>query len=368
MKLAAGNAVGLGRIPLPAWASVLSLDAVFVAVVWQQLLMRVFCKRSTNWSEGVALGLTVWLIYVADRLLDGAKLDVQRPHTLRHRFYRRHRRLFISLWIVGLLANTLVVVRWLPMELVQNGLFLASAVLVYGASVHFTSQRSRVTSQRSRAERLFSEGVAAENVSAGGCAAQRVACEPRAGELQWLETRLPKEVRVGVLFSLGVSLTTWTEWFSNGQAAVGSLADITATAWPLLVATCALAVLFSWNCILVARFDRVYDLAQAFRSIATRPDSHHNGSTRTRAQVCWAAAVVGLPLGALLLLALPLPIEIAGLASALGLLISVFLPASGFCRRAHTAVAGSSPPMFDVRSAWVDAVLWTPPLVLLCWI
>ncbi len=365
MKLAVGDASGLGRIPLPAWANVLSLDAVFVAVVWQQLLMRVFCSRSTRWPEGVALGLTVWLIYVADRLLDGAKLDVQRPHTLRHRFYRRHRRLFMALWIVGLLANTLVVVRWLPMELVRNGLFLASAVLVYGASVHFTSQRSRP-------ERLFSEGVAAEDVaaadvSAGHCAAQSVACESGTGDLQWLETRLPKEVRVGLLFALGISLTTWTEWFSSGQASAGSLVHVAATAWPLLAATCALAVLFSWNCILVARFECVYDRAQAFPSIATRPDRVDNGSSRTRAQVCLAAALVGLPLGALLLLALPLPLEIAGLASALGLLVSVFLPASGFCRRAHIAAAGSSPPMFDVRSAWVDAVLWTPPLVLLCW-
>lgn len=331
----------LGRIPLPAWANVLSLDAVFVAVAWQQLLMRVFCNRSTRWPEGLALSLTVWLIYVADRLLDGAKLDVHQPHTLRHRFYRRHRRIFVGLWMLGLLINTFVAVRLLSAELLHNGLILGSAVLMYGASVHFSSKRARGLS------------VTGEN--------------PK-GQSQRSTAGVPKEVRVGVLFALGVSLTTWTQFVSDHPSIVGNPAISARAMWPLLATTCGLAFLFSWNCILVARFEREYDRAQAFPSIATRP-----GWTSFDASGHCGAAYVALAFVALcplilLLVRLPLPIEIAGLASALGLMLSSILPTNRILRLSNVPAPRGIPAVFDVRSAWVDAVLWTPPLILLCWL
>lgn len=330
----------LRRIPLPAWANVLSLDAVFVAVAWQQLLMRVFCHRSTRWSEGVALSLTVWLIYVADRLLDGAKLKMDQPHTLRHRFYRRHRRVFASLWIVGLVVNTLLVVHLLPTELLRNGMLLASAVLAYGAGVHFASKRSP---------------------------RQTALSEAASSESRRLKMRFPKEVRVGVLFALGVSLTTWTQLFSDLQSLSRTFAAIKTELWPLLATTCALALIFSWNCILVARFEREYDRAQKFPSIATRPGWINSAYPGHSSHACVAGALVALGLLILLLVWLPPPIEIASLASALGLMVSLVLPAGCAQRSLKAIVPRGSPAIFDVRGAWVDAVLWTPPLVLLCW-
>lgn len=355
MKLSDTNSPTLGRIPLPAWANVLSLDAVFVAVVWQQLLMRVFCNRSTRWSEGLALSITVWLIYVADRLLDGAKLNMDQPHTLRHRFYRRHRRNFVWLWVLGLLINTLVVVRWLPTELLRNGLILASAVLVYGASVHFSSKRS------------LPESAPPEDVTVADVTVADVSAESFTAESQRFRAGLPKEVRVGVLFALGVSLTTWTQLFLDLQNQSDSVMAINNTLWPLLVTTCVLALLFSWNCILVARFEREYDRAQAFPSIATRSSWMRFAPAAQCIQTRMAAALLALALLILLVVHLPLPIEIAGLASALGLIVSVMLPTGCVQRISRAAALGGSPAIFDVRGAWVDAVLWTPPLVLLCW-
>lgn len=123
------------RIPWLAWPSMLSFDAVLVAMLWQQLLMRSFCHRGSTYPEIGSLGATVWLIYVADRLLDAARLDVSAPHTLRHEFYLRHRRFFLPLWIVVLSVNAFVVTHYLSHELLRGGLLLASAVLIYGASV-----------------------------------------------------------------------------------------------------------------------------------------------------------------------------------------------------------------------------------------
>lgn len=340
MKLSDSDAPAVARIPLHAWANLLSLDAVFVAVAWQQLLMRVFCNRSPRWPEAAALSLTVWLIYVADRLLDGVKLNIDQPHTLRHRFYRRQRRIFASLWIFGLLINTLVVVRWLPTDLMRNGLILAAAVLMYGVSVHFSSKRARRK----------------KNVT-----------QDAAGEFQQLITSVPKEVRVGVLFSLGVSLTTWTHLFSDLQYATGAATVSNTAVWPLLATTCVLALLFSWNCILVARFEREFDRAQAFPSIATLPGWFNGATTHYGGPAGLTVALGSLALLVALLVPLPLPIEIAGLASAVGLMASLGLPAGCSQRISKAALARGTPAMYDVRGAWVDAVLWTPPLVLLCW-
>lgn len=330
------------RVPLPAWANVLSLDAVFVAATWQQLLMRVFCNRSARWPESIALSLTVWLIYVADRLLDAAKLDVDRPHTLRHRFYRRHGWIFVWLWILALLLNTLIVVRYLPTELLHNGLLLASAVLVYGASVHFSSKRSRDAS--------------ATRVSASGKSKHSKTC-------------IPKEVRVGVLFAMGVSLATWTQLSSDLQYPLDTTGIIDRTIWPLLATTCVLAILFSWNCILVARFEREYDRAQAFPSIATRPGWGNFDSGHRYGQAGMAIFLVALAPLIFLFARLPLPIEIAVFASTLGLMVSLVLPGNCLPRPSNASLPHVAPTMFDVRGAWVDAVLWTPPLLLLlCWV
>lgn len=340
MNLTESDTHALAKIPLPAWANVLSLDAVFVAVAWQQLLMRVFCDRSSRWSEGVALSLTVWLIYVADRLLDGSKLRMDKPHTLRHRFYRRHRQIFLSLWILGLVVNTLLVVHFLPIELLRNGVLLASAVLLYGASVHLTSQRSPPAAPH---------------------------CEALTGDSWRWRIGVPKEVRVGVLFAVGVSLTTWTQVFSDRQRLSDGVVALETTLGPLLVTTCALALIFSWNCILVARFEREYDRAQSFASIATRSGWINFALTRYSCHTGAAGALVALALLLLWLIRLPPPIELASLASAVGLMVSLVLPGGCAPRSASTVVPRAAPIMFDIRGAWVDAVLWTPPLVLLCW-
>lgn len=62
----------------PAWLlpNLLSLDAPLVAVCWQALLAA-DTGLALRPAAQVALGLTVWLIYIVDRLL-----DVRDPHAL----------------------------------------------------------------------------------------------------------------------------------------------------------------------------------------------------------------------------------------------------------------------------------------------
>jgi len=318
------------RVPIAAWPSLLSLDAVFVAVVWQQLLMQSFCNRSSTWSEMISLSISVWLIYVADRLLDATKLDLAQPHTLRHGFYRHHRRLFLGMWIAMLVLNTFVVVQYLPAALLRSGLLLGAAVLAYGASVHFAANRSS-----SRGAEPLSKPTS-----------------------RW--DYLPKEVRVGTLFALGVSLTVWTQLSGSQQNVTVSDSLAVGPIWALAAATCAIAVLFSCNCVLVARFERAVDRAQSFPSIATNLHWRKRTSAHDVGQGKMVIAMFALSLG--LLLRLPVSLVLAMLASGIGLTVSLVLPNSPWTATAPFC----SPTTFDIRSVWVDAVLWTPPLVMLC--
>ena len=62
------------RTPLWLLPNVLSLDAPVIAVVWQSFFAAVFGTPITI-AARVSLGLAVWAIYIADRLLDVGKAD-----------------------------------------------------------------------------------------------------------------------------------------------------------------------------------------------------------------------------------------------------------------------------------------------------
>ena len=178
-------------VPLAARVNALSLDAPAVAVVWQAVFVVACLQRWPRWPEAAALGLTVWLIYVGDRLLDARRLDTRRPHLYRHRLHADHARTLAAAWLVGLGLAVAVVVGRLGAGLTRCGLLVALLVLLYGVSVHVV---------------------------------------PR--PLQ----RVPKEWKVGLIFAIGVSLPCWAE----------------AAGVPLLVSTLLAGSLFTANCLIVS--------------------------------------------------------------------------------------------------------------------
>ncbi len=65
------------------WPNLISLDAPVVAVLWQMFFARCFGVR-IDFTLAALLMLSVWLIYVADRVLDAHR----RPSGIaRHQFY-----------------------------------------------------------------------------------------------------------------------------------------------------------------------------------------------------------------------------------------------------------------------------------------
>ncbi len=151
------------------WPSALSLDAPLIAVLWQWLLARSMAV-TLNPFEPLALGLAVWLIYIADHLLDTAKPPNGAWEPPRKLFYRRHWHLGLVLAIAVGLALTACGIHLLWASTVRGGLELSVGVAGYFSLIHLTPARWRI--------------------------------------------RWPREVVVATLFTLG---TFGAVWLSNGR-------------------------------------------------------------------------------------------------------------------------------------------------------
>lgn len=89
------------------WWNILSVDAPMVAVVWAALFARVSGGRLSA-VEASALVLSVWIIYVSDRLLDGWTARNRAELQERYLFCERHR-----FALAGLVMAATAVVLWL---------------------------------------------------------------------------------------------------------------------------------------------------------------------------------------------------------------------------------------------------------------
>jgi hypothetical protein len=131
-----GSALGTEEaLPSPWWLypTLCSLDAPVVAVVWLGGFSRAF-ESPVALSVYAVLFLTVWAIYIADRLVDSLRLKNWQVAAARHRFVRRHQRAFAAVLVMILpLAATLSLVA-LPLDLLVAGLALCGVVGLYFAA------------------------------------------------------------------------------------------------------------------------------------------------------------------------------------------------------------------------------------------
>lgn len=114
------------------WPNLLSLDAPIVALLWQVLFVRCF-HGSLGMLPAALLALAVWLIYAADRMLDAWRGCIEQP---RHRFYLRHWRAILPVWIAVLGTGGWLAWSGLPAPLFLKGTLVASGTGLYLAVVH----------------------------------------------------------------------------------------------------------------------------------------------------------------------------------------------------------------------------------------
>ena len=167
-------------VPLWLWFNLLSLDAVAVAVGWQLVFARSFHVHVPAVATTI-LGLCVWLIYAADRLLDArAGADA----TPRHRFYRRYARRIMPLLAIGATLAAVLVLSKLDAGILNAGVQMAFVMIVYFTITH---------------------------------------AAPRSWAAWW-----PKELTVAILFALGTCLPVYAE---APETVPAILAPIAIYAW-----------------------------------------------------------------------------------------------------------------------------------------
>ncbi|WP_149496478.1 hypothetical protein [Roseiconus lacunae] len=220
---------------LTAVPNLLSLDAVTVGLVWMSIFSIQFLNRWPHGYEYISIGGAIWIIYTADRILDGLAVTDDATATERHRFHRQHRRRMTLLWCVAVTTVAWVAATAATERQLRGGILMIAFAICYLVSA------------------------------------------------QWLNrarTLIPKEFRAGILFAFGVTLTCWTSTESPPQ---GSLA----------ICTFLAAGLFTINCLLVSTLEIKIDSVQGSDSLARRIP------LRTASQTFWIVAHAITTTGAL---------------------------------------------------------------------
>ena len=194
------------RVPLWAWPTVLSLDAPLVVVAWLLAFAEVYGLALAP-SGPLVLGLSVWLIYGADRLLDSFRLSAERQPTLRHAFTALRRRSLMVAWPT-LLVIDLLLAATLDAVTLGYGLLLLTGAALYFVGVH--APRSAAATART----------------------QRAPRQVRGRHLQ-----------IGALFAGGIALFIWPS-AASGEA---------------LAALLSFALLGALNCAYIELWERALD-------------------------------------------------------------------------------------------------------------
>lgn len=115
----------------------LSLDVVAGAMITHSIASRLPDGHGkVSWASTVLVGISVFAIYVIDRLLDNRKSTP--VNTARHRFHAKNESLLLKI-LVGLAVICFICLFWLPSEMFFIGFSLAFLVGVYLLIVFKTS-------------------------------------------------------------------------------------------------------------------------------------------------------------------------------------------------------------------------------------
>ncbi len=107
----------------------MSIDIAIGAVACSKL-MYIILGINSVWYNDIVLGLSVWLIYTADHLID-AKLIEKEAFSFRHRLHQTHFHTLSIFALIAILINT-----WLTFYFLQPTIILAGSLLMMFVVVH----------------------------------------------------------------------------------------------------------------------------------------------------------------------------------------------------------------------------------------
>src|SRR4051812_47736039 len=112
------------------WLNLVCLDAPLVALAWLWLFARTFHVR-LQIGNAVALFLTAWLIYLADRFADASNLKPNSPRSLRQGFCLRHREFWIATLALVAGFDAYVIWRTTAFQTLVVGAIVGLLAVVY---------------------------------------------------------------------------------------------------------------------------------------------------------------------------------------------------------------------------------------------
>jgi hypothetical protein len=118
------------------WLSVSCLDAPLVAITWQWIFAEM-SRTTISISDRIALFVTAWLIYLADRLADSFSIPTGALESARQRFCARHRRKWVMLIILLTVIGALVAFTSIDRSTLAVGTATAFAIASYLGLNHF---------------------------------------------------------------------------------------------------------------------------------------------------------------------------------------------------------------------------------------
>lgn len=327
------------RIPWWLWPNVLSLDAPLVAVLWQAALAKVH-HITIMPALHITLFISVWLIYIVDRVLDGFSMRGASRVSVRHAFYQRNRWLYI-LFVIPVAT---VLLALLALTAIPEGIFWRGVGLGFVVALYLLHYAARGHKWIYLAGNVFACGL-------GGLALWILPLP-----VQWKlaysavllflfshsligRTRvghrlLPKELLCGFLFAIGCSMSVG---FFSGEAYSGSF----------LLDTLMLALLCTLNCMAISCYERETDAC-----------SDPNAITRTWPGIARAYPALLLTLAVIAVAALIQRVSFTTvLLYPAAILISTLLLAL-----VHRFAKRVTP---DLAHVLADAALVTPMLVIL---
>ena len=104
------------------YLNALSID-IAIGAVCSSLLIYNFIEVQADFYVSLALGLSVWLIYTLDHLLDAQKVSLKTA-ALRHLLHIKYYKILWGLWISVLLLNAYICLFHLNIELLLAGFAL----------------------------------------------------------------------------------------------------------------------------------------------------------------------------------------------------------------------------------------------------
>ena len=161
---------------LAEWWHLLSLDAPTIAALWSWFFVRAM-HLHLSFIQVLLLPLGTWLLYVADRILDGFRQEQGEILRERHHFHARHRLAFLSAAsLLGVLLTWFVLTSMRP-EALRDDSWIGMLALLYLFAVHRLAGR-----------------------------------------------RLPKELAVAILFAAATAVPAWSRLSAGDRLGKGQLA------------------------------------------------------------------------------------------------------------------------------------------------